>query len=402
MTVFKINNFCNQNRGASVMEVLLSMAIVSIAAPFVYSQISRANETLRDISYAKQIISVRDNVLNFVRINQDKWPSVAQIRLDGSELSEISDDALYGFIDKYTVSGATITDVYLAFDTKKTQMRAKQIARHIGTDAAVVDIDGVAYGNTWAVAAPDFKAGDLIYRISRDIAGEDTSRYLHRATSGQDDLNVMLRDLNMGRHHIYDVASFNAESINVRNVSTNFLDAQTADAQTVYFSAGANLDGKDVNINDLRVSGDTYGFKNIYAKNLNSSGYSVNGSIITDRATVLESVNVAKDMVLKSGSSRTISGFTGVSVNSVYAPFLSAQEIRFYDNFGLTISGELLMSTTAPLRIGGWNFPSLKPPKLNAFNLSRGTRPRMPSKGEFDVIFGDGWQYVQPVTTGGN
>lgn len=400
MTVFKINHFYNQNRGASVIEVLLAMAIVAVATPFVYSQINRATDTLRDITYAKSIMATRDSALNFVRLNQDKWPDIAQIKLDDAELDNISVDASNGFIDKYGVSGAVITDVYLSFDLGMSRLRANRIARHIGTDAAVVDTDGVAYGNTWAVAAPEFKTGDLVYRISRDIVGEDTSKYLHRATSGQDDLNVMLRDLNMGRHHVYDVATVSAESANVRNVSTDFLDSKMVDATTIYFSAGANLNGEGVNINNLRVSDDTYGFRNIYAKSLNGSGYSVQGSIVTDRATVLSSVNVAKDMVLKSDGTRTISGFTGITTNSVYAPFLSAQEIRFYENFGLTISGELLMSTTAPLRIGGWSFPSLKPPKLNNFNLSRGARPDMPSKNDFGKITGDGWQYIQPITTG--
>lgn len=102
----------------------------------------------------------------------------AQIRLDETELDAISPDAAAGLIDKYSVNGAVVTDVYLAFEFANTDVRTNKIARHIGGDAAVVGADSVAYGNTWAVAAPDFIPGDLIYRISRDVAGTDTSRYL--------------------------------------------------------------------------------------------------------------------------------------------------------------------------------------------------------------------------------
>ena len=392
MTVYKCKIFADSNRGASITEVLLAMAIVAMATPFVYSRITQTNETIRDITYAKKIISSRDGALNFVRMNQDKWPDVVQIRLDEAELSAISPNAVAGFIDKYNISGAVITDVYLAFNMAKNDLRANKIASHIGGDAAVVGADGIAYGNTWAVSAPDFISGDLIYRISRDIAGEDTSKYLHRATSGEDDFNVMMRDLDMAHHHIYNVATVSAESVRARNASTRFFNSTDTTADNVYFSSGANMNGQDVKIKDLRVSGDTYGFRNIYADNMNGRGYTTKGSIITDRATITGSVNVANNFVLKSESSRTISGFTGISAGMVSTSYVSCQEMVFGDNFGLTVSGELLMSSTAPLRIGNWSFPSTKPPLFNHFELSRSKIPTAPINSEFDMLMKSGWQ----------
>ena len=392
MTVYKWKIFADSNRGASITEVLLAMAIVAMATPFVYSRIAQTNETIRDITYAKKIISSRDGALNFVRMNQDKWPDVVQIRLDEAELSAISPNAVAGFIDKYNISGAVITDVYLAFNMAKNDLRANKIASHIGGDAAVVGADGIAYGNTWAVSAPDFISGDLIYRISRDIAGEDTSKYLHRATSGEDDFNVMMRDLDMAHHHIYNVATVSAESVRARNTSTRFFNSTDTTADNVYFSSGANMNGQDVKIKDLRVSGDTYGFRNIYADNMNGRGYTTKGSIITDRATITGSVNVANNFVLKSESSRSISGFTGISAGMVSTSYISCQEMVFGDNFGLTVSGELLMSSTAPLRIGNWSFPSTKPPLFNHFELSRSKIPTAPINSEFDMLMKSGWQ----------
>ncbi|MBQ2017269.1 MAG: hypothetical protein II208_01935 [Alphaproteobacteria bacterium] len=382
----------HNSRGASITEVLLAVAIVALAMPFVYSKILQTNHSVRDIAVARRIMSVRDGALNFVRMNQDRWPDVAQIRLEATELASISPDAESGFIDKYSVRGATITDVYLAFAASDQDLRTSQIARHIGGDAAVVGADGIAYGNTWAVSAPDFAPGDLIYRISRDVSGEDTSKYLHRATSGEDDLNVMARDLDMSYHHVYNVATMSAESARIKNASATFVETPEMLADTVYFSSGANMNGQNVSISDIRVTGDLSGFRNIYATNLNGRGYSTSGRIVTDRAMITNSVNVSNDFVLKSDSSRTISGFAGISASTVLTPYIATQEIMFYDNFGLTISGELLMSTTSPLKVGNWVFPSTTPPQFKEFNLSRAKIPSAPSRGEFDALYRDDWK----------
>ncbi len=394
MTVYKMKIFADSTRGASMLEVLLAMAIVAMATPFLYSQIADTNDTLRDMAAANKIMDLRDPVLNFVRLNQNDWPAVAQIKLSDAELDEISDMPTSGFIDKYQVNGATVTDVYLAFDMDGTDLRTTQIARHIGTDAAVVGNDGIAYGRTWAVAAPEFYPGNLIYRISRDLDGEDKSRYLHRTETGEENLNMMLRDLNMNNNRIYDIGGIVAKSARVRGASAQFVEAAGLTANTLYFSSGANLDGDTASFASMRVTGDISGFRNIYADTLNGNTYTTSGRIITDRATVLDSVNIGNRLTLKSDASRTISGFTGIVAHTVKTSYVSTEEIIFYDNFGLTVSGELLMSTTAPIRIGGWTFPSLTPPRFSVLNLSRATIPSAPTKDEFSAIMSADWQTI--------
>ena len=391
MIVFNTKIFANEMRGASVMEVLLALGIVALATPFVYSQISRSTQTVRDMAHAHQIIDVRDSVLNFVRMNQDKWPDIAQIRLDSEELRAISDMPVAGLIDKYSVRGATITDVYLAYEIGDDLMATARIASHIGSDAAVVSDDGVAYGPSWAASAPDFKPGDLVYRITRDVSGSDTSQYLHRATSGEDELNVMFRDLNMGGYNVYNVASVDADSVRAKEATAFFVNANDITAENVYFSSGANMEGGDVFIGSMRVSGDITGFRDIYADKMNGTTYTTSGRIIADKATVTKSINVSRDLVLKSDTSKTISGFTGLSTGTVVAPFLSTEEIVFYEDFGLTVSGELLVSTVAPIQIGRWVFPSTTPPRFSKFTISRTTNPSMPDKQEFDAIMKSGW-----------
>ena len=394
MTRTKI--FSDATRGTSMTEVILAMAIVAIVSPFLYTQITDATDNVRDMALARNIIALRGNVLNYVRANQDRWPDVAQIKLADDELSEISGVATAGFIDKYAVSGATITDVYLAFDTGLKPIRTMRVARHIGMDAAVVSDDGVAYGASWAVSAPDFQPGQLIYRVSRDIAGIDTSKYLHRTSSDDEDLNVMQRDLNMGGNSIFNIATMVAKSARIKNAAAMFANVQDLSATTVFFPDGANMNATSADIGAMRVTGDVTGFRNITANNLNGASYTTHGRIVTDRASVTKSVNVAKDFILKSNSALTVSGFAGVSANTVKTPYVSATEMTFFENFGLTISGELLMSTNAPLKIGAWTFPSTVPPSFNALTFERATIPGAPSRNAFGPLMQSGWKSVPP------
>jgi uncharacterized protein YuzE len=154
------------------------------------------------------------------------------------------------------------------------------------------------------------------------------------------------------------------------------------------------MDGENVWFKNLRVSGDMYGFRNIVADTLNGASFTTSGHVIADRIEVMNSIKVGNNLVLKSDSSRSISGFTMINASSVLTPFVSTEEIIFYENFGLTISGELLMSTTAPLRIGNWNFPSTKPPAFSEFNLKRASRPVMPNANSFDAVTRTGWQTI--------
>ena len=400
MVVIKTKIFDSINRGASILEVLMSMAIVAVAMPFVYSQIAETNSNIRDMAVARDITNLRPDVLNFIRLNQDTWPDVAQIKMNDTDLDLVASGANAGFIDKYLVNGASVTDVYLAFKFGSTNLHTANIAHHIGDDAAVVDSDGIAYGRSWAVSAPEFESGDLVYRITRNVSGEDKTKYLHRGTSGDDELNVMLRDLNMGGYNIYDVGGVFASASRIKDVTSTFVTSNDLVANTIYFSNGANMTGNNVSIGSLRVTDDIIGFRNIYANKLNNNGFSTSGRIITDRATVSDSLNVSKDMILKTDSLRTISGFAGIKAGTVYTPFLSTTEIMFYDNFGLTVSGELMLSTNSPIKLGTWTFPSTVPPSFTEFVVSRAKVPSMPGEHEFEALMSSGWKNVVPTGYG--
>lgn len=380
-------------RGASMTEVILAVSVIVAVSPFMYNQITNMANDAQDIAKANQIVKSRDGIINFLRVNQSQWGDDAEIQMSEEEIKAVVPMAHTGFIDKYKINGATITEAYIAFSLDEPNFRVANIAKHIGEDAAVVREDGVAYAPGWAVSAPEnFHVGDLIYRISRDFEGADNSKFLHRGTMGEDDLNKMQRDLHMNNFNIFNVSDIDALSAKIVDVDAVFLDATVVDTNSLYFSSGANLNSTNVAVGSMRVTGDTSGFKLISADKLNGDKYTTNGRIITDRATIGNSVNVAGNLVIKSTSSTTSSGFGGISMNKLLTPYISATDMAFFENYGITVSGELLLTDKAPLKIGSWVFPSTTPPSFSKFILTRATLPTTPDADEFKKITHKDWQ----------
>jgi hypothetical protein len=384
-------NIFNEH-GATMTEVILAVAVVAAVSPFMYNQITEMSNTAKDIATANKIVKVRDDVINFLRINQNDWDEVVEIKITPEQLSEIAPMAHSGFIDKYQINGASITDVYLAFKLPESDYRLANIAKQIGEDAAIVRGDGIAYSQNWAVSAPDdFLVGDLIYKISRNFTGTDKSKFLHRGTMGEDGLNQMQRDLHMNNYNIFNVSDIDALSANINEADAVFLESDVVDANNVYFSSGANLNSSNIVVGSMRVTGDTNGFKLISADKLNGNKYTTNGRLIVDQATIGNSVNVANNLTLKSPSGVSVSGFGGISTSKLLTPYLSATDMIFYENFGITVSGELLLSGVAPLKIGSWSWPSMVIPSFSKFILTRATLPNTPDISEFKKLTDKDW-----------
>ena len=382
----------NSQRGATMVEAVLAIAVVIAVSPFMYTQIVQMSHDSQDIAVANEIVKLRDSVINYIRVNQNQWPDNTEIKLSDDEIKNISPIAHSVYIDKYKVNGASITDVYLAINTNQSDFRTANIAKQIGEDAAVVRDDGIAYSQSWAVSAPDdFYVGDLIYRVSYDFEGADKSRFLHRGTMGEDNLNQMQRNLHMNNFNIFNAYDIDAVSAKIVDVDAVFLESDVVDANNVYFSSGANIGSENITFSSMRVTGDTNGFRTIKADVLNSDKSTTNGRLIVDRATIGNSVNVAGNLILKSPNTRTISGFGGISVNKLLTPYLTATDLVFFENFGITVSGELLLAGIAPLKIGSWSFPSTTPPSFSKLILTRASIPSNPDMDEFDKITSQNW-----------
>ena len=380
-------------RGASMAEVILAVAVVLVVSPFLYRQITDLSYEATDINMANEIVKSRGNVINFLRMNQTQWSDVSEIKMTDEQIKEFAPLAHSGFIDRYKVNGAVISDVYLAFSIPQSGYRIANIVKQIGEDAAIVREDGIAYAQNWAVSAPeDFHVGDLIYKISRDFGSMDKSKFLHRATMGEDGLNQMQRDLHMNNFNFFNVDDVDAVSAKITETDAVFLNADVVDTNDLYFYSGANMEAVDVAIGSMRVTGDTNGFKMISADKLNGDKYTTSGRLIAERAVVGKSINVANNLVLKSSSAKSISGFSGISANKLLTPYIAATDMVFFENFGITVSGELLLAGVAPLKVGSWVWPSKTPPVFSKFILTRASLSSIPDADEFKKITNKNWQ----------
>lgn len=118
----------------------------------------------------------------------------------------------------------------------------------------------------------------------------------------------------------------------------------------------------------------------------------MNGKLVVDSAIVGNSVNVSNNLVLKSSSTKSITGFQGISANVLLTPYLSATNLLFYENFGLTVSGELLTTGKASLQIGSWQFPTTQPPSFSKLILTRASMPSVPDISGFKKLTSKNWQ----------
>ena len=406
------NNFYEQ-RGAGLLEVLLVLAVIGIMMPFAYNTMSDATRDIANSVEAQRVMDWADPVMAWVRKNQADWPSSAQIEFDQQEISAIGTGKtrlltpFSGFIDKRQMAGGFMIDAYLAFHPNGIdEMRSTQIASQIGPDAAVVGEGGTAVSASgWSVSSDDLSQGDLVFRISDILSMDESLRYLHRTYLDDESVNAMQRDLMLGKHNLLDAGAINAQNFNAVNATTWFAETPLMNLNEVYFRGGANLDAGKATLNAVRVSGDVNGFRRITANNFTGSGgseWSARADIVADNAEITGSVRVSRDLNIRAEYGGGISGFAAIQAGSLSTSFISADQMFFAGSFGVTVSSELLHSTSgyAPLKLGSWSFPSSTGagPAFTTLTLVKisggdvGEILSAPDVREFEPIMADGWR----------
>ena len=76
-------------RGATLTEVVLAVAVVISVSPFMYNQIVEMSRESQDIARANEIVRLRDGVINYVRVNQSQWEDTVEIKLSDEQLEKI-------------------------------------------------------------------------------------------------------------------------------------------------------------------------------------------------------------------------------------------------------------------------------------------------------------------------
>ena len=295
----------SSQRGASMLEVVLAIALVLMLIPFMYYQIADMNNAVNDVAIANKIVKLQDRVIDYIRVKQSDFPAnnTAQgFTADELEALAPADRRPYaGWVVK---NPNGYTEIYLAFRFDSSYKNAN-IAKYIGSDAAIVsDDDKTAYARDWAVAFgadSGLKAGDLIFKITHNFSDSDSAKFLHRGTiggSGKNKLNRMLADLNMNNNNLFYIRDMkvhedpenNSAQADINSVRANTLllngdkSYKLLDTKSAIFSLGANAENVTANFTNLTVREDLINFgtidtNDIYAKKLSVFDANLNTSI---------------------------------------------------------------------------------------------------------------------------
>jgi len=273
--------------GASLLEVILSIALVLVLVPFMYYQIADMNDSVRDIATARRIVKTQNDAVNFMRVKYVVLDD-GVTQLEKTELDEFAPNADYGFIEKTTENDMVSIVIYLGFKPTSlgnvSEYRVANIAKYIGTDAALVHDDNTAYSQFWAVSNSKFKPGNLIYRVTHDFGIGNTSRYLHRSIAGENEngFNIMERDLNMNNKDVRNVNALDANELNFITMTVSgTLNASAVTSDVMRFNRGAAISVPSTTEfnGTLSVNGDLSSSNNLNFDSLQTGTMTVNTDI---------------------------------------------------------------------------------------------------------------------------
>ena len=367
--------------GASLLEMLFAIMIMAIAMPFAYRQIHDVSSNLRYMNIARDLINRTEYIKGYMRLNDALFPMDEFVEAE----SEDADKLVFIRRTEYATTAFVVLQNY-----DLSILSANRVRSFIGDNAAVVEEDGVAYsaGGNWSVMIEDANPGDLILRISNMRSDNNAERFLHKTTLADDTLSTMQRDLFLGNNSIQNAGHIDARRLTANDLDINLVRVPAVRAGSLFFPNGLNLNPTNSTFQNMRVTGDITGFRNITGDNFTNR----RGGIITERATVNNRLVVTNRFEVRSPTARSVGGFAGISASSARVSYLDTEILTFVPDFGLVVSSEMLYSTTAPLRIGNWNFPNAgnTGPRFNQLYLG-GNRVQMEIP-DFSSVVRERWR----------
>jgi type II secretory pathway pseudopilin PulG len=365
-------------RGSSLLETLLAIGILGLAAPWVYDRIAQTTQELAEVSAARRFTTLADAIRNFMLLNQSVWPDEYEYKIAADDFfatfeaygatrprashPDIFNAPQVHITKKQTALGVFAINAYMTTTmTGSAQMTAARFARHIGA-GAMVNEDGAVQ-----------------VRVSATGNDLDRDGFLHRVpVAGSPELNAMDTNLLMSsggqRFGIVGVRLADGVEIDASDATAPHLSADTFDSVSVLFAKGLRLNPEKSFVKTLRVAGDIVGVKTMTAaalhgglpgsgmSTLSENTFSSQGRVVADRTTITEELLVGNTLSIKPFSARTISAFDEVAANSLSTPTISVAALNVGGGGGVTISSDRMMDTMMPpIKLGNWSFPGNTP-----------------------------------------
>lgn len=347
--VCKNRIFANRasQRGGMLVELLMSVAIVSVVLPFLFRYQQDSIIRAENVAVARQMQDVQTALERYIMINHDRLLTIAGksiVRVNIADLAEygVPDNVVSDDANKYQLrilkssdatGQATLQGVVIMTDETISPMRTREIVAIGGNDMGFVE-GTRAYGTFGAWHADTI---DLGVEATNGIVGttsvnRDNSLYLWRVPSDNADDATMLSGLSLGGHDIvnasrFDVAAANfeetLESVSIAANNVVFANRTTIDSafDTKHATCAGSLtsDAKTMEVAGALTLSDlgkfsSFNTADLWAVNMDLSGISIADST---KATMLD-VNQTLDMT----GGRISAMFTTVSFAGSITPRL--------------------------------------------------------------------------------
>ncbi len=325
--VFKSRIFENRalQRGGMLVELLMSVAIVSVVLPFLFRYQQDSIMRVENIAVARQMQDVQNALERYIVMNRDKLLNVAGksiIRVEIGDLSEygVPDAIVSEHADKYQLrilkssdatGQATLQGVVIMSDDSISPMRTREIVAAGGSDMGFVE-GTHAYGTfgAWHTDTIDLGIEATNGIVGTTSVNRDNALYLWRVPSDSPDDATMLSGLSLGGHDIINATRFDVksagfdeifQSIDIAANKVVFNNRTTIDSafETKNATCVGSLssDSKNMEIAGALTLSDLGKFSNFNTANLWVTNLELSGmSVSSDEKVAVLSVNQALDM----------------------------------------------------------------------------------------------------------
>ena len=337
--------------GGMLIELLMSVAIVSVVLPFLFKYQQDSIVRAENIAIARKMQDVQSALERYIIANRDALLNVAGKNIARVEISDLADFGVPESIiekdaDKYQLrilkssdatGQSTLQGIVVLADDTISPLRTRQIMSVGGDNMGF--IEGThAYGTfgAWHTDTMDIGISSSDGIISTTTVSRDNALYLWRVPTENSDDAKMISPLNLGGHDITNVKYFDAsaaqfdetlKSITIASDKVVFSNRTTIDsaldAKNVTCVGNLSADAKAMEIAGTLTLADMGKFSNFTAANLWTNTLSLSGLSIKDttKATILD-VNQKLDMT----GGRITALYTTVSFSGSITPRLVVRD----------------------------------------------------------------------------
>ena len=383
------NNRANAKPGASLLELMLAMAVFATILPFAYRFALEYKERAENAATVRRMEMLRSALSEYIADNRRELLTPMGRNITRVKLSDLKGLPKNGFagqkiqlriIKSKDIGGRAFVQGIMIFDDPSiTLPRARKIALAAGASAGFADgrVMRGAYG-TWSAPAAAIDAvlseGSIIMQTKTFKSGGD---YLRRLPGGDPLDAAMATDIFMGLNNIANAKSISATAARfLERLNADTLDASKMTVKNrldwaapmevfggMTVAGAIAADGRSVKTTSMSVGGRSQfravTTKELRAENLYLAGFSVSPGDAGTGATIL-SVSGTLDMTR--GHIKAIDSSIGFS-GSV-APKLivnrrieDAENSEFYWNLqeGDALLGDLQLSELAQMMRRAYN-----------------------------------------------